>query len=196
MTPLQEKILQFITFTINDEGHSPTLNEIGEAVGVNSRGTIHRYVQELIEMGQLQRNPRGWRGLRLAGEVPARHARLPLAGRIAAGKPIEAISGTEEIDFTELFVADDRYALMVKGDSMIDAGILDGDLVIIRSSDTAREHEIVVALIDNEEATLKRYQQQGDQVMLIPENSEMAPMMYAAERVSIQGVLVGQLRTY
>ncbi len=196
MTPLQEKILQYITLTINDVGHSPTLNEIGTAVGVNSRGTIHRYVQELIEMGHLQRNPRGWRGLRLTGEVPARHARLPLAGRIAAGKPIEAIAGSEEIDFTELFVADDRYALLVKGDSMIGEGILDGDLVIIRSSETARENEIVVALIDNEEATLKRYHQEAGEITLIPANPEMEPMIYAAERVTIQGVLVGQLRTY
>ncbi len=196
MTPLQEKILQFITFTINDEGHSPTLNEIGDAVGVNSRGTIHRYVQELIEMGHLQRNPRGWRGLRLAGEVPARHARLPLAGRIAAGRPLEAIPDTEEVDLAALLVADDRYALQVRGDSMIDAGILDGDLVIIRHAQTAQDDDIVVALIDNEEATLKRYRQAGKQISLIPENREMTPMLFDAARVTIQGVLVGQLRTY
>ncbi|MBX2880297.1 MAG: transcriptional repressor LexA [Granulosicoccus sp.] len=123
--------------------------------------------------------------------------RIPLLGRIAAGQPIEAIEDSNYLDLAEFFVGPDRYALRVTGESMVDAGILDGDTVILRKQDTARRGDIVVALIDGQEATLKRLgRTDNDQVELIPENSAMKPMHYAANRVSFQGVLVGQLRSY
>lgn len=123
--------------------------------------------------------------------------RIPLLGRIAAGQPIEAIEDANYLDLAAFFIGPDRYALRVSGDSMMDVGILDGDTVILRKQDTARNGDIVVALIDQQEATLKRLGSvQGGMVELIPENSAMSTMRYAISRVSFQGVLVGQLRSY
>ena len=123
--------------------------------------------------------------------------RIPLLGRIAAGQPIEAIEDANYLDLAAFFIGPDRYALRVTGESMIDVGILDGDTVILRKQNTARTGDIVVALIDGQEATLKRLGSTRDgTVELIPENSSMAVMRYSAARVSFQGVLVGQLRSY
>ncbi len=195
LTPLQERILQFITRHLAEQGHSPTLIEIGTAVGINSKGTTHRYVEALIKKGHLQRNPRGWRGLRLAGEQV--RGILPLLGRIAAGCPIAAIQDQDELDPAELFAGNNRYVLQVQGDSMIDIGILDGDYVVIQQQDNADDGDIVVALVDQEEATLKRLRQPDKKTIeLIPENSTMQTMHYDASRITIQGVLVGQMRSY
>ena len=123
--------------------------------------------------------------------------RIPLLGRIAAGQPIEAIEDANYLDLAAFFIGPDRYALRVTGESMIDVGILDGDTVILRKQNTASKGDIVVALIDGQEATLKRLgATQDGMVELIPEDSAMAVMRYDASRVSFQGVLVGQLRSY
>lgn len=123
--------------------------------------------------------------------------RIPLLGRIAAGQPIEAIEDANYLDLAAFFIGPDRYALRVTGESMIDVGILDGDTVILRKQNIANTGDIVVALIDGQEATLKRLGQTLDGVVeLMPENVNMAPMRYDASRVSFQGVLVGQLRSY
>ncbi len=196
LTGLEEKILQFITQHITQNGHAPTLTEIGKALDIKSKGTLHRYVDSLIKKGHLHRNGRSWRGLRLTGEQNRRLTILPLAGRIAAGRPIEAIPEQLEINFSDLLLGSDRYVLEVKGDSMIEAGIMNGDLVIVRKSETADNGDIVVALIDNGEATLKKLRKHGDRVELIPANQSMAPMIYPADRVYIQGVVVGQVRVY
>lgn len=190
-------MLQYIRGYLVQHGQGPTLTEIGEALGQNSKGTVHRYVQALIDKGFLLRTERGWRGIRLADEcIPHSHATLPLAGRIAAGQPIEAIPGQNEVNFGE-FIQDDHYVLEVIGDSMCDIGILDGDLVIIKSQATASDGDIVVALIDDNEATLKRFRRVGqDQIKLIPENATMKPMVYTSDRVTVQGILVGQFRRY
>jgi repressor LexA len=122
---------------------------------------------------------------------------LPVLGRIAAGRPIEAIPGEDEIDLSEFFVNRDRFVLRVQGDSMIEDGILDGDMVIVEKRETAENGEIVVALIDGIEATLKRLQKNRDgSVTLRPANGQMPPMRYPAARVRIQGVVVGQFRSY
>jgi|TARA_B100001996_G_scaffold151476_1_gene115248 repressor LexA len=196
LTGLEEKILQCITRYITQNGRSPTLNEIGQLLEIKSKGTIHRYVKSLIDKGHLQRSGRNWRGLHLAGKQNRRLTILPLAGRIAAGKPIEAISEQYEINFSEMLLGPGRYVLEVQGDSMIDAGILDGDLVIVRETQSANNGDIVVALIDNNEATLKRLKKKGKQVELIPDNQSMTPMVYSADRINIQGVVVGQARMY
>jgi repressor LexA len=122
---------------------------------------------------------------------------LPLPGRIAAGKPIETIPGWDEIDLRDFF-GKNNFAIRVQGDSMIDAGILDGDTVIIEFRETANDGDIVVALIDESETTLKRFKRSryGNYIKLIPANADMKPMVYEAERVRIQGVLIGQLRKY
>ena len=196
LTGLEEKILQCITRYITQNGRSPTLDEIGQLLEIRSKGTIHRYIKSLIDKGHLQRSGRNWRGLRLAGEQNRRLTILPLAGRIAAGKPIEAISEQYEINFSEMLLGPGRYVLEVQGDSMIDAGILDGDLVIVRETQSADNGDIIVALIDNNEATLKRLRKKGNQVELIPDNQSMTPMIYSADRINIQGVVVGQARMY
>jgi len=196
LTGLEEKILQCITRHITQNGHAPTLVEIGESLDIKSKGTVHRYVESLIEKGHLHRNGRSWRGLRLTGEQSRRLLILPFAGRIAAGQPIEAIPEQLEINFSDMLMGEGRYVLEVKGDSMIEAGIFNGDLVIIRESATADNGDIVVALIDNGEATLKKLRKHGDRVELIPANQSMAPMIYPADRVHIQGVVVGQVRYY
>lgn len=196
LTRLEEKVLQFITRYIAQHGHAPTLEEIGRGLGVRSRGTVHRYVESLVNKGHVYREGRSWRSLRLTGEHSRHSLTLPLIGRIAAGTPIEAIPGEEELDVNALFSGPDRFVLKVRGDSMIEAGILDGDYVVVRYTQTARDGDIVVALVDDGEATLKRFRQNGQQIELIPENSTLTPLVYPAGRVQIQGVLVGQLRGY
>ena len=131
------------------------------------------------------------------GEFTSGDFRIPLLGRIAAGQPIEAIEDASYLDLAAFFIGPDRYALRVTGESMIDVGILDGDTVILRKQDTAQTGDIVVALIDSQEATLKRLGATRNGIVeLIPENSSMDTMRYDASRVSFQGVLVGQLRSY
>ena len=196
LTGLEEKILQCITRYITQNGHAPTLVEIGKLLDIKSKGTVHRYIESLIDKGHLHRTGRSWRGIRLTGEQNRRLTILPLAGRIAAGRPIEAISDQQEINFSEMLLGADRYVLEVKGDSMVEAGILDGDLVVVRQTETADNGDIVIALIDNGEATLKRLRKHGDRVELIPANQSMAPMIYPADRVHVQGVVVGQVRIY
>ena len=196
LTQLEQRILDFIRDYISQHGHGPTLTEIGAAMDIKSKGTVHRYVQALTNKGALEHVERGWRGIRLANESQLHSTTLPLAGRIAAGHPIEAIPGQDQLDLGA-FVSDNRYALQVKGDSMIDIGILDGDWVIIEQRTTAHDGDIVVALIDEQDATLKRFKRLShDQILLIPENTELSPMQYSADRVRIQGILVGQLRHY
>lgn len=197
LTRLEKRILEFIRSFSQEHGEIPVLREIGDAVGISSRGTLHRYLQSLISKGFLTQIGSGKsRELRLT-DAARSPAALPLLGRIAAGRPIEAISNQNEIDFAELLGGENRYVLKVTGDSMIDIGICDGDLVVCESRDTARDGEIVVALIDDNEATLKRFKRsRGGTVLLIPENSSMAALEFDAARVRIQGVLVAQVRTY
>ncbi len=210
LTQTEVKVHDFIRAFINQQGHSPTLKEIGDGVAIKSKGTVHRYVTALKTKGVLQQNTRQWRGLSLAEspvkasttsqtEPTAEHTRLPFVGRIAAGQPIEAIADITEIDISELLVGknNNRYMLQIKGDSMIDLGILDGDMVVIERRDTAKNGDIVVALIDEQNATLKRFHLESDgQILLIPANASLTAQQYTADRVRIQGVLVGQMRTY
>ena len=198
LTDNQRKVLDFIQRFIAIYTVPPKLQEVAEGIGISSRGVAHRYVQALVEAGYIETDSGKHRGIRLLKSNPYHpESRLPLLGEIAAGKPIEAIPGQDEIDLSEFF-GHNNFAVQVKGDSMIDAGILDGDTVIIEFRETAEDGDIVVALIDESETTLKRFKrsQRGKYIKLIPENSEMEPMVYEAERVRIQGVLIGQLRKY
>jgi len=193
LSPLEQKIYGFIRRYRARHGQGPTLPEIGEALQLSSKGSLHRYVQGLIDKGFLERSERSWRSLRALQPTLS----LPLLGRIAAGKPIEAIANHDEINLPEMLLGRDRFALRVQGDSMRDAGILDGDTVIVKQTSTAKNGDIVVALIDNDEATLKYFKRLAQQqIQLIPANAQLEPMTFAADRVQIQGVVVGQLRTY
>ena len=195
LTPSQHKTLTFIRQFIAQHRHAPSLSEVAEGIGIRSKGVAHRYVQALAEAGALILHPGQHRGIELVEAIEDTLS-IPLLGRIAAGQPIEAIPGQEQLDLSTLY-GPNRYALQVTGDSMVDAGILDGDTVIIEQRDIANDGEIVVALIDGEDATLKRlkYRQDGN-LALIAENPTIPPMIYAAERVAIQGIVVGQLRWY
>ena len=197
LTSLEQRMLEFIRAYIAKHGEAPTMTEIGQAMGINSKGTVHRYVQSLRRKGKLEQTERGWRGIRLTDTRHTQPMTLPLVGRIAAGHPIEAVPDETEIDLASLFVGERNYALQVKGESMIGMGILDGDIVIIEPRDRAEYGDIVVALIDEEEATLKRFKRYADgRIELSPENPAMQPMVFEPHRVRIQGVLVGQLRSY
>ena len=196
LTPSQHKTLTFICQFIAHHQHAPSLSEVAEGIGIRSKGVAHRYVQALAEAGALILHPGQHRGIELVEEAIEDTLSIPLLGRIAAGHPIEAIPDQDQLDLSTLY-GPNRYALRVTGDSMVDAGILDGDTVIIEQRDIANDGEIVVALIDGEDATLKRlkYRQDGN-LALIAENTTIPPMIYAAERVTIQGIVVGQLRWY
>lgn len=198
LTLAQQKTLDYLRQHWRRHGRSPSLAEIAEGIGISSRGVTHKYVQALIEAGYVVQASGRKRGLRLV-EAPgeAEGLTLPLLGRIAAGKPIEAIWGEETFDFSAFVMGSNRYALRVKGDSMIEAGILNGDTVIVESRDTARDGEMVVALVDESETTLKRLKRRKDGgIQLTPANASIPPMIYAPERVRIQGVVVGVFRSY
>ncbi len=195
-TPGQHKTLTFIRQFIARHEYSPTLTEIAAGLGLSSKGSLHKHVQALADAGYLRIVPGQHRGIQLAPQAEASLHSLPLLGRIAAGQPIEAIPGEDTLNLAEFLLGPDRFALRVVGDSMIEAGILDGDTVIIERRDTAENGDVVVALIDNGEATLKQLRHRGKRIELIPANAAYQPLIFPADRVQIQGVLVGQLRTY
>lgn len=198
LTDRQQKTYDFLCDYIARHGVSPKLREIADDLGIQSRGTVHRYLSALVEAGLITVVADRARGIELLEtEGEFRRFTLPLVGRIAAGLPIEAIPDHDEIDLSEFFIRPNRFVLKVTGESMIEAGILDGDMVVVEKSSTARDGEIVVALIDNEEATLKILRRNADRsVTLAPANREFKPMRYPADRVQIQGVVVGQFRSY
>ena len=197
LTSQENNALKFIRQYLAQYGFAPKFKEIGLAIGVNSQGTVHRYVQALEDKGYIERAKGNARGMNLVELPLVSPPIIPLAGKIAAGLPIEAIEDQQELNLAEMFIGPELFALRVSGDSMIDAGILDNDYVIIRKQPVARDGDIVVAMIDRVEATLKRFKRKSEQeVALIPENADMETMVYAAERVNIHGVLVGQMRSY
>ena len=190
LTDLESRILGFIGDYLRENGgRSPTLSEIGEGCGLKSVGTVHRYLSSIEDKGYLEKARKGWR-TRLAP------TELPFLGKVAAGRPIEAIEQAESIDLAALLLQPDCFVLRVEGDSMIDRGILDGDLAVIKPAQTARNGEIVLALVDNE-ATLKEFQKVdgGRRVELVPYNSDLEPQVYEADEVQVQGILSSVIRT-
>ncbi|MEJ2610470.1 MAG: transcriptional repressor LexA [Candidatus Thiodiazotropha sp.] len=197
LTIAQRKTLAFIRRYMKRRGYAPSLTEIAEGIGISSKGTSHRYVQALAKAGEIRLLEGRKRGIELVDKKELSKFTLPLLGTIAAGQPIKAIANQERLDLNDYLIGPNRYALQVKGDAMIGIGILDGDLVIIEHSNTADNNAIVVALIDDQEATLKRLRHlKSGRIKLIAENPDIPPMIYAAARVKIQGVLVCQLRRY
>ena len=198
LTDKQRLTLDFIQRFVATHTVAPKLQEIAEGIGIRSRGVAHRYVQALIDAGFIAMDNGKHRGISLLKPNPHRpESVLPLLGKIAAGKPIEAIPGEDQLDLHDFF-GHNNFAVRVQGDSMIEAGIMDGDTVIIEFRETANDGDIVVALIDETETTLKKFKRsdRGRYIKLIPANKDMEEMVYEASRVRIQGVLVGQLRKY
>ncbi len=195
LTRLEQKILDSIKSYYAKYNEMPTIRGLGKIINISSPGTVGRYINSLVDKGYLEREARIWRGLKLT--TLDDDGSLPLMGRIAAGKPIEAIVGENELNPNALLLGENRYALQVTGDSMIDAGIRDQDWVIICAQDYADNGQIVVALIDQMETTLKYLHYLGDDfIELRPANIALDSMRYETNRVLIQGIVVAQMRTY
>ncbi|MFN4239745.1 MAG: transcriptional repressor LexA [Erythrobacter cryptus] len=223
LTAKQHELLRFIQQRLEETGISPSFEEMKEALDLKSKSGVHRLISALEERGFLRRLPNRARALeviRQPGDVtpirastgaapapamprtpapePANDViELPLHGRIAAGAPIEALEGQSTLPVpAALLGPGEHFALEVSGDSMIEAGIFDGDYALVRRTNVAREGEIVVALVRGEEATLKYLRREGGKVRLDPANSAYAPQYYRPEEVEVQGKLAGLLRRY
>ena len=214
LTAKQRELLLLINQRLGETGVSPSFDEMREALDLKSKSGVHRLISALEERGFIRRLANRARALEVVklpeASAPSPGAsrpviptaandsiEIPLHGRIAAGTPIEALQGTEGFAVpAALLGPGEHYALEVSGDSMVEEGILDGDFALIRKVDTARDGEIVVALIDDEEATLKTYRREGRTVRLDPANARYEPMRYDEGRVQIQGRLAGLIRRY
>jgi repressor LexA len=218
LTRKQSELLTYINQRLGESGVSPSFEEMKDALALKSKSGVHRLISALEERGFIRRLPNRARALEIlrlpdgkggiaattrTGGVPVPQAandsvvELPLHGRIAAGLPIEAIEGQSSLPVpAALLGPGEHYALEVAGDSMVDEGILDGDYALVRKTETARDGEIVVALIDDNEATLKTFRREGQMIRLDPANRRYDPQRYRPEQVRIQGRLAGLLRRY
>ncbi|MFA5968988.1 MAG: transcriptional repressor LexA [Sphingomonas sp.] len=221
LTRKQHELICFINDRLQDTGVSPSFEEMKEALDLKSKSGVHRLISALEERQFIRRLPNRARALEVLrmpetgnrGVTPARSApanlsrvipepandviEIPLHGRIAAGVPIEAFEGQSMLAVpAALLGGGEHYALEVSGDSMVEAGILDGDYALIRRTETARDGEIVVALIDDSEATLKYFRREGAMVRLDPANRSYDPQRYHPQQVRVQGRLAGLLRRY
>ncbi|MBQ2885772.1 MAG: transcriptional repressor LexA [Alphaproteobacteria bacterium] len=217
LTPKQHNLLIYIDEFIKEHGHSPSFEEMKEAIGLRSKSGIHALINSLEERGFIRKLAHKARALEVL-KLPKAEANIsqpsniandnadddfslmiPLYGKIAAGTPIEAIANPSEYIYIpkSFSTQSELYALTIEGESMIEAGIFDGDTAIIRRADRANNGQIVVALVDNEEATLKVLDKKaGNEVWLLPCNKEYNPIKLTADRLKIQGVLYGIVRKY
>ncbi len=225
LTAKQHELLRFIQRKLEETGISPSFEEMKDALDLKSKSGVHRLISALEERGFLRRLPNRARALEVlrqpenvtaaARSAPANDTvvaltpsrarpepandiiELPLHGRIAAGMPIEALEGQSTLPVpAALLGAGEHYALEVSGDSMIEAGILDGDYALVKRTETARDGDIVVALVRNEEATLKYLRRENGMIRLDPANGAYDPQVYPAHEVQVQGKLAGLLRRY
>jgi len=219
LTRKQHELICFISDRLNETGVSPSFEEMKEALDLKSKSGVHRLISALEERGFIRRLPNRARALEVMrmperiGAQPIKKSapaimkempiaandvlEIPLHGRIAAGMPIEALEGQTMLSVpAALLGSGEHYALEVAGDSMVEAGILDGDYALIRRTDTARDGEIVVALVDESEATLKYFRREGAMVRLDPANRSYDPQRYKPDQVRVQGRLAGLLRRY
>jgi repressor LexA len=215
LTSKQHELLMFIHGRLGRTGVSPSFDEMREALDLKSKSGVHRLISALEERKFIRRLPNRARALEIvklpetseaAAPMPVRPAvpapandtiEIPLHGKIAAGTPIEALQGSEAFAVpAALLGPGEHYALEVSGDSMVEEGILDGDFALIRKVDTARDGEIVVALIDDSEATLKTFRHEGSMIRLDPANRQYEPQRYRPDQVQIQGRLAGLIRRY
>jgi repressor LexA len=200
----QREVLDFIRDTVADRHYPPSVREIGDALGLSSPSTVHAHLSALVKYGYLRRDPTKPRAIEVVDETPSVTALperepvrdVPLVGRIAAGTPILAEEQVEEVfPLPEALVGSGPvFMLRVTGDSMVDAGILDGDLVVVRSQPEARDGQLVAALVDDEEATVKRLERRDGTVVLHSANPAYEPMVFT-EGVAVLGVVVSVLRS-
>ena len=192
----QRKILDFIKSEIEEKGYPPSVREICAAVGLRSTSTVHAHLNHLEAQGLIRRDSTKPRALEVLDGSQARGRSVPLVGRVTAGQPILAIENIEEyLTLPQSVLGQGKmFSLKVEGESMIDAGILDGDIVVLRQQDTAENGEIVVAMTPEDEATLKRIYYEKDRVRLQPENATMAPIY--VDSVTVLGKLVALIRQF
>jgi len=198
LTARQKQILAYIKDMLRTKGYPPSVREIGTAVGLRSSSTVHSHLTKLEEIGFLRRDPTKPRALEVLGDASWRQENfvpVPLVGRVTAGQPILAIENIEEtypLPTSLIGNDEDVFMLTVQGSSMMNAGILDGDYVLVRKQNSANNNDIVVALINHEEATVKRFFKEKDRIRLQPENDSMSPIY--SRHVSILGKVIGVFR--
>ncbi len=198
LTKRQREILDFLNEFIEQNGYAPSLEEVGRRFGLSSLATVHKHLTNLQDKGFIRR---AWNRSRSVELVPtrvgARAVDLPLLGTVAAGAPIEAVVSSETVTVPEDLVGKgDTYALRVRGNSMIDEQIRDGDVVIVEDRKTANDGEMVIALLKGAEVTLKKFYRDNGRVRLQPANQTIRPLVVDADQVQIQGVVVGVMRRY
>ncbi len=206
LTKRQRQIYDFIADFVQSNGYSPSFEEIGAALGLSSLATVHKHINNLETKKMLRRDYNRSRSIDIlplpngipdrARALAASSFELPLVGRIAAGKPIEQVETPETISLTDFTRAKDVFVLQVVGESMQDEHIVNGDYVLVEKTESAREGEIVVALVNGSETTLKRLYHSGEQIRLQPSNAAMQPIMVPADAVRVQGRVVAVLRKY
>ena len=198
ITRRQKEVIDFLSSFTQKNGYSPSFEEIASGLGLASLATVHKHITNLQNKGLLQRSHNRSRSIDV---LPSRALkknpeRLPLLGRIAAGRPVEAIESAESISLGDIIGNREVFALEVRGDSMQDEHIVSGDYVLVERTRTAREGEIIVALVDGSDATLKRFYREGAMIRLQPSNAMMEPIYAPAANVIIQGKVLGVLRKY
>jgi repressor LexA len=206
LTKRQKEVLDFIADFVEDNGYSPSYEELAQGLQLASLATVHKHIQALESRNYLRRLFNQSRSLEVSakyiqerrkGRAAVRSNEIPLAGRIAAGTPVEAIEGQDTLQFTDFTGKGDTFALQVSGESMIDDHIMSGDYVLVERAQQAQDGEIVVALVDGREATLKRlYHEPGGRIRLQPANAAMQPILVDAASVQIQGRVLAVLRKY
>jgi len=210
LTRRQKQVYDFLARFVDENGYSPSFEEIGEGLGLSSLATVHKHISNLEQKGLLKRDynrsrsidllkPRGRMRQVLGGASAAMVGSgltLPLMGRIAAGRPVEALENPESISLADFTRSKDVYVLQVTGESMQDEHIVNGDYVLVEKTNTSRDGEIVVALVNGSDATLKRIYTEGDKIRLQPSNAAMQPIVVPAASVQIQGRVIGVLRKY
>jgi repressor LexA len=192
LTTRQRDIYDFIKDKILNRGYGPTVREIGAGFKIKSPNGVMCHLKALEKKGLITREAHMSRAIQIT--EPLSKMSLPLVGRVAAGNPRTAFEQNEQVDFSNLFGSDNQFCLKVTGDSMIEAQIAEGDYVVVRKQKTCRDGDIVVALVDGEEATLKRFYKEASRVRLEPANSSMQPIY--ASHVDILGVVTGVIRRY
>jgi len=208
ITKRQRQVYDFIASFVQTNGYSPSFEEIGDGLGLSSLATVHKHISNLEKKGLLKRDynrsrsidvlaPRGRMKQAMGmAAVATAGISLPLLGRIAAGQPIEAVQNPETISLGDITRSRDVYVLQVRGDSMQDEHIVDGDYVLVENTKIAHNGDIVVALVEGSETTLKYFFKEGDRIRLQPANSALKPIIVPAQNVQIQGRVIGILRKY
>jgi len=208
ITKRQRQVYDFISSFVQNNGYSPSFEEIGDGLGLSSLATVHKHISNLEKKGLLKRDynrsrsidvlaPRGRMKQAMGmAAVASAGVSLPLLGRIAAGQPIEAVQNPETISLGDITRSRDVYVLQVRGDSMQDEHIVDGDYVLVENTKVAHNGDIVVALVEGSETTLKYFFKEADKIRLQPANSALKPIIVPAQDVQIQGRVIGILRKY